>query len=188
MFHIQSNHTNIFSYDLPDRKFLCVYFINFLMVSTRSSTVSSFPALISSITQVRICSARSSLLKLFNAELTAATCTNMSVQYAFFSSIPLIPGSVPRSGSAGSSASYIHLLFSVLFYDNGNMVLPFLSAPFCLFPEFFHPSVSVHLFLYPILMIPDTILYIPHRGILSIPKPIKNAGQMIKNITRPASL
>ena len=33
----------------------------------------------------------SSLLKLFNAELTAATCTNMSVQYASFSSIPLIP-------------------------------------------------------------------------------------------------
>ena len=56
------------------------YFISFFNNSHNSSTASSFPSLISSETQVFMCLASSSLLKLFNAACTADTCVKISTQ------------------------------------------------------------------------------------------------------------
>ena len=49
------------------------HFISFCRVTRRSSTVSVFPAFMSSVTQVFMCVARSSLLNAFSAAFAAAT-------------------------------------------------------------------------------------------------------------------
>ena len=56
------------------------YFISFGSSLSSSSSFSSCPARRSSATQVRMCWPRSSRVKLFRAELAAATCTRMSAQ------------------------------------------------------------------------------------------------------------
>ena len=56
------------------------YLINFCKVLSSSSMVSSLPSRISSTTQVRMWSLRSSRLKAFIAAVTAADCTRMSGQ------------------------------------------------------------------------------------------------------------
>ena len=56
------------------------YLINFCNVASKSSSVSSLPALISSATQVRICVDSSSRLKAFSAAPAAADWAKISVQ------------------------------------------------------------------------------------------------------------
>ena len=71
------------------------YFISFCSVFSSSSTTSSFPARISSATQVRIWFASSSRLNAFIAAVTAADCTRISGQYTSFSTIPRMPRICP---------------------------------------------------------------------------------------------
>lgn len=56
------------------------YFINFCNIVTNSSTLSSSPFRMPSATQVRICCASRTLLKLLSAALAAATCVMISGQ------------------------------------------------------------------------------------------------------------
>ena len=57
-----------------------VYFISFCSVTSSSSITSSFPARISSATQLRIWLPSTSRLNAFIAAVTAADCVNTSVQ------------------------------------------------------------------------------------------------------------
>ena len=56
------------------------YFITFCSMLQSSSTLSSFPSRMSSVTHPRIWAARRSLLKLFSALVTADTCITISGQ------------------------------------------------------------------------------------------------------------
>src|SRR5699024_5116277 len=122
------------------------YFINFWRTTTSSSIVSSFPSRISSVTQVRMCSARSTLLKLLRAALTADTWIRISGQYASFSTIFRIP----RTWPSMRLKRLIILLFS---FSERSFVL------------WLHPGQT--LFVSSMLISSCTFSYKPHMGIFS---------------------
>ena len=122
------------------------YFISFCSVFSSSSTTSSFPARISSATQVRIWFASSSRLNAFIAAVTAADCTRISGQYASFSHG--CPESALRSGSVCGPGFY-----TLLHCD----------ALFCV-----HSSNTVPSFRFPALCYPPITCKVPRRGMFTI--------------------
>ena len=92
--------------------YLHLHFINFCKSVTNSSITSSFPWRMLSATQVFTWLASSTLLKLLSADVTAETCINTSVQYASFSTMPLMPRTCPFIFFHTSNTPYGYIIYT----------------------------------------------------------------------------
>ena len=125
--------------------------------------VSSLPCLISSITHVLICWERRTLLKLLSAAVTAETCVMISVQYASFSIMPLMP----RIWPSMRLKRFIKSLYSfserdlVRFEQHGQMLLcsmKDISTGFCSA----YASFLISIFSFPPLVSHPLLIFYLH--------------------------